>query len=731
MKPEDNVKKLYEKAAVNTNPEMDKTVLNKILAARKKPNIWRIIMKSPVTKLTAAAIVIAGVFILFVYSTDGQSSQQNRELHIATSDGNNGAELSISSDNLAENLILANRLFENNDISGLSQLLNNEFEAVQFQAAEYLGQIGDETVLAELQVLSDKWDGLEKENVFENAIINIKNRLTESQTNNETPSIDSYQEPNILQTITDKIIDETERTDFQGSYDDEDEDNFEEREPVLFGTIIDMQGNPVTGSRVYSSYANFGITNNNGEFELLPPPTDGSGSIGTSDFPMFVWSLTDDPYKIAWTLIRDPEIEEGSKTEETHQGVELIIEDENDLFINTPGVPGEFLDIDGDINVKDIVLVMEPAGVISGQVRGIEGQPLANTVVRVEELYMQLGINELIVNEFDQNWKPGPECITNDQGYYTLNNIPDCWSKVYLSINAPGFVKTYKIVTKDGDWNIQSSINGLEQSSALQSTAVPESIERPEPSIIPYDEDEDVHFPDAITDGYPLQGGKNSISEVVPNYLKNNLVLYYSFYDVNDPKIVTDISGNENHGFVENACYKSDEILGGVMNFEGDNDYLILPSLYLDKFTFGAWINPETTELNNRRIFLLDDGRNYYAIQGNGRGSIGAYITENLEINEYDYELKAGKWVYITVTFDSNTVCIYINGQLIESGTRVFSGGISGNAYIGFSGHIAGNERHDMDHYWQGMIEEVALFNRALTAEEVEQLFLMTGTYIQ
>ena len=155
MKPEDNVKKLYEKAAVNTNPKMDDAVLGKILTAQAKPNIWRIIMKNPVIKFVAAAIVIVGVFILFIYSTGGQDSQQNREFHTVTPIDTNKTELPISRDRLAENLLQANQLFENNDISGLSQLLSNEFEAVQFQAAKYLGQIGDESVLAELQVLAD------------------------------------------------------------------------------------------------------------------------------------------------------------------------------------------------------------------------------------------------------------------------------------------------------------------------------------------------------------------------------------------------------------------------------------------------------------------------------------------------------------------------------------------------------------------------------------------------
>ncbi len=74
MKPADNIQTFFKNAAVNTNPNMDKTVLNGMLIAHEKsestnstltkPNIWSIIMKSPVTKLAAAAVIIIAAFVV-------------------------------------------------------------------------------------------------------------------------------------------------------------------------------------------------------------------------------------------------------------------------------------------------------------------------------------------------------------------------------------------------------------------------------------------------------------------------------------------------------------------------------------------------------------------------------------------------------------------------------------------------------------------------------------------
>ena len=181
MKPENNIENFFDKAGIDTNPAKDEKVLNKILAAQTKASLWRLIMEGLVTKLAVAAVFIAGIFILFIYSSNVRDSQQNSEPYVVIPNANNTIDLPKTDNKLEENLLLANQLFANNDISGLSELLNNELEAVRFQAAEFLGQIGNETVITQLQMLAEKWDGLEEDNIFENAILNINNRRHESE----------------------------------------------------------------------------------------------------------------------------------------------------------------------------------------------------------------------------------------------------------------------------------------------------------------------------------------------------------------------------------------------------------------------------------------------------------------------------------------------------------------------------------------------------------------------
>jgi ankyrin repeat protein len=79
MKPEENMRKFFKDAAIKTNPEMDRAVLDKVLIAHKKTKkissasmvstIRRLIMKNSITKL-AAATVIVGVVALSIMIVD-------------------------------------------------------------------------------------------------------------------------------------------------------------------------------------------------------------------------------------------------------------------------------------------------------------------------------------------------------------------------------------------------------------------------------------------------------------------------------------------------------------------------------------------------------------------------------------------------------------------------------------------------------------------------------------
>ena len=77
MKSADNIKRYFKEAGLDINQDADEQVFADMLRARQKirdnvpavpENIWRIIMKSPLAKISTAAILVIacliGVFVI-------------------------------------------------------------------------------------------------------------------------------------------------------------------------------------------------------------------------------------------------------------------------------------------------------------------------------------------------------------------------------------------------------------------------------------------------------------------------------------------------------------------------------------------------------------------------------------------------------------------------------------------------------------------------------------------
>ena len=76
----------------------------------------------------------------------------------------------------------------------------------------------------------------------------------------------------------------------------------------------------------------------------------------------------------------------------------------------------------------------------------------------------------------------------------------------------------------------------------------------------------------------------------------------------------------------------------------------------------------------------------------------------------------AGAWNHICLTYDGTTARLYANGQEVSTSPQAKSWNLVRNAaYIGRQ--VNGNE------YWNGSIDDVRIYDRALSASEVRQLY--------
>lgn len=208
-----------------------------------------------------------------------------------------------------------------------------------------------------------------------------------------------------------------------------------------------------------------------------------------------------------------------------------------------------------------------------------------------------------------------------------------------------------------------------------------------------------------------------------------NLQAYYRF---NTGALTTDSKGSNtltnNNTVGETASGK----FGYAADFGSSNSnksFIIANKIgittWASPFTFSLWIKRygEITSGEQNFIFhsvkvATSGGLSWIGYQynsGTPRLNFSRYDGTNTE-NAYITASLGTDWHHVVMVYDGTNITPYLNGV---AGTPVASDGTGGNVYsdnfgLGWYGSSP---------YFSGYIDDVAVFNRALTAQEVEDLF--------
>lgn len=128
------------------------------------------------------------------------------------------------------------------------------------------------------------------------------------------------------------------------------------------------------------------------------------------------------------------------------------------------------------------------------------------------------------------------------------------------------------------------------------------------------------------------------------------------------------------------------------------------------------WFNTPNKNANQYFFDNRDPG-SWWFIKNYTGGTCGSYsgnICFEGRVYAQDSDWNVNEWTHIAVTDDTSTAKMYINGELVNSGTGE-STSITTNLRIG--------TRYTNSGYFQGNISKVHVYNRALSADEVKLLY--------
>jgi hypothetical protein len=204
-----------------------------------------------------------------------------------------------------------------------------------------------------------------------------------------------------------------------------------------------------------------------------------------------------------------------------------------------------------------------------------------------------------------------------------------------------------------------------------------------------------------------------------------SLVAYYSFE--ND---VLDRSGNELNGTILGDPGFTIGAFGTALDLDGDGDYVDCgndPKFdILDEVTVAVWINIRS--LPQAWSTVIAKGDAAWRISNNGT-SMGMHFafedgTRGWQAANTATLLETDEWYHICGTYDTIVGAkIYLNS--VVDGTNPDTEGITLSTW---NVCIGANQQYfedDDPRYWDGLIDEIYIFNRALT--EVQIYSLMVG----
>jgi len=193
------------------------------------------------------------------------------------------------------------------------------------------------------------------------------------------------------------------------------------------------------------------------------------------------------------------------------------------------------------------------------------------------------------------------------------------------------------------------------------------------------------------------------------------LVAHYTF-DENSGTVAHDSSGNNNDGTISGATWATGHS-GSALSFDGVDDSVIVidsSSLNPDYITISMWFRPDAL-VDNTGLIAKGDSANRQYWMWVYRGNLSYEIDEGGNYN-YIYSLNANQWHHLSLTYDGANVITYIDGNEVNRRAQA-TGTILADSDSLSIGRLPGVVSFD------GIIDEVRIYNYALTESEILDLF--------
>lgn len=219
----------------------------------------------------------------------------------------------------------------------------------------------------------------------------------------------------------------------------------------------------------------------------------------------------------------------------------------------------------------------------------------------------------------------------------------------------------------------------------------------------------------------------STIAQIIPSYVPTNgLVAWYPFNgNANDE------SGKNNHGINNGASLVPDRFgnINKAFDFNGTSNYIDVSDNntldLLSTFTISGWYNTTATSAN---LYTLvgksrdnTGGTGYVLAYGIPSSTLSLNWGPNIVLNIPSAIYSSG-WHFMVGTSDGSNIKIYMDSVMIQSMSTSPSL-INSTASLNI-----GRENSILGRYFLGKLDDIGIWNRALTQAEITKLYSSNTT---
>ncbi len=230
--------------------------------------------------------------------------------------------------------------------------------------------------------------------------------------------------------------------------------------------------------------------------------------------------------------------------------------------------------------------------------------------------------------------------------------------------------------------------------------------------------------------------GAATVNKTNEYSLTDGLTGHWTFDGPDMVSNVADVSGNNYDGYLRNitSTTTAPGVIGQALTFDGTDDYVDTNTAYTNFLstslgTISAWVRP-TGAADTATAGAYWDGQNAVASGGvfSGLGISRADISgEGDKIWAYNEDAfgvfdavgtsyNVNEWTHIIWMHSGGNLSLYKDGVLVGSIA-------SGNTVVGTGDLLIGETWEGTATYWLGDLDDIRTYNRALSADEITQLY--------